>query len=199
MPLKDPEKRRAYRKQYREEHAEEIKQRKSAYREKNIDRLKEKDRRRYEANKAKAIQQAKDYYAKHRDHLTAMRKSRHRANPEQVRNWLRSWDLRNPERRAAIRAKRRALKAGAQMGTDRNAYAAFVRMVRNAERITCYWCGVTVPKRKRHLDHIISLAQGGADDVHNLCCSCETCNLSKGAKLPEEFTGQFLLPYSASA
>lgn len=34
-----------------------------------------------------------------------------------------------------------------------------------------------------HIDHIIPLSQGGATIVSNLQLLCESCNLSKGAKI----------------
>lgn len=37
------------------------------------------------------------------------------------------------------------------------------------------------------LDHIVPLAMNGEDDVRNLQCTCESCNLFKGSVLPEDF------------
>ena len=50
----------------------------------------------------------------------------------------------------------------------------------------CYWCRTFVGERF-HLDHAIPLARGGTNNPDNLRISCPTCNLSKGAKLPEDF------------
>lgn len=40
-----------------------------------------------------------------------------------------------------------------------------------------------------HVDHILPVSKGGLDELENLACSCATCNLSKGAKLLDEWEG----------
>ncbi len=37
------------------------------------------------------------------------------------------------------------------------------------------------------LDHIVPLAMNGADDVSNLQCTCEACNLFKSSVLQDDF------------
>lgn len=44
----------------------------------------------------------------------------------------------------------------------------------------CRWCGAT--DGPWHIDHIKAVARGGKDNDTNLCVSCVSCNLSKGAK-----------------
>lgn len=41
--------------------------------------------------------------------------------------------------------------------------------------------------RQHDIDHIVPLAMNGADDVGNLQCTCEACNLFKGSVLPDDF------------
>lgn len=111
------------------------------------------------------------------------------------------WARENPEkvRQYAIASghRRRAKMLETPVG-DRESYRLFVRLVRAAERVSCYWCGRRLPKGKRVIDHIVPIARGGADDVFNLCCSCRGCNCSKHCKLPHEFNGQFLLAFAPS-
>lgn len=64
-----------------------------------------------------------------------------------------------------------------------------------ASSVKCYWCGKTVPKRQRTVDHIVPVCRGGSDDATNLCCACRHCNTIKGQKLPEEFQGQYVLEF----
>ena len=42
----------------------------------------------------------------------------------------------------------------------------------------CAYCGIELlrEERKGHQDHIISLADGGTNDVHNFVLSCHICN-----------------------
>ncbi len=93
-------------------------------------------------------------------------------------------------------SRRRALQQGAAVGTDRQAYRAFVKIVRTAKSIPCYWCGKKTKRGDRHIDHVVPLGRKGKDDVYNLCCSCVTCNLRKSIKMPEEFTGQYVLLFA---
>lgn len=47
----------------------------------------------------------------------------------------------------------------------------------------CALCGRKITYDKMTLDHIVPLAMNGADDVSNLQCTCEACNLL----LPDDF------------
>lgn len=71
-----------------------------------------------------------------------------------------------------------------------NAYSYFneLRIFRR-DKWTCQLCGVPTPERKRgtyaddapELDHIVSLAHGGAHTPENTQCACRKCNSAKGA------------------
>ena len=120
-------------------------------------------------------------------------------NREEINKRVAAWCRDNPDRRRASRkesyARRRAAAKLAAIGKDRDAYRAFLRRLQSVERIACYWCGASTRKGKRHADHIVPLAKGGKDDVHNICCACASCNMKKSDKSPEEFSGQFHLAF----
>jgi hypothetical protein len=54
----------------------------------------------------------------------------------------------------------------------------------------CHLCGIPTPKELRgtfepnapEVDHIVTLADGGAHSYRNLACACRSCNLKKGAR-----------------
>ena len=123
------------------------------------------------------------------------------ANRERHISNVIAWQKRNPDKVKVYNTKkfhnRRAQKAKTNTVGDAKAYRAFVLHVRTAAVLSCYWCHKPTPKRKRQIDHIIPLARGGGDVVLNLCMSCATCNVSRKAKLPHEFSGQFELPFCA--
>lgn len=50
----------------------------------------------------------------------------------------------------------------------------------------CYWCGCNI-KNEYHFDHYVPLAKGGTNCIENLVLSCPPCNLNKKAKDPHEF------------
>ena len=49
----------------------------------------------------------------------------------------------------------------------------------------CQYCGAE--DGPFHLDHVIPVSRGGDHGMHNLVVACARCNLSKGAKTPEEW------------
>ena len=60
-------------------------------------------------------------------------------------------------------------------------------LIYNTSKGKCALCGKRITYDKMTLDHIVPLAMNGADDVSNLQCTCEACNLFKGSVLPDDF------------
>ena len=60
-------------------------------------------------------------------------------------------------------------------------------MVQKALGCPCRFCYEAVTPKTFSLDHIISLAQGGAFDANNLQVICQPCNERKGRLSAEEF------------
>jgi 5-methylcytosine-specific restriction endonuclease McrA len=50
----------------------------------------------------------------------------------------------------------------------------------------CQYCGRELPRTDLNLDHVIPRAQGGRTTWENVVCCCIDCNLSKGARTPEQ-------------
>jgi 5-methylcytosine-specific restriction endonuclease McrA len=102
---------------------------------------------------------------------------------ERVRNWQQE----NPEKVRAYDAKKRARRANAEgwySGID-------VERQYKAQRGRCLWCKKIVG-HNYHVDHIIPIAKGGSNWPSNICVSCPSCNLTKSAKMPEQFAGVLL-------
>jgi 5-methylcytosine-specific restriction endonuclease McrA len=51
---------------------------------------------------------------------------------------------------------------------------------------TCQYCGLELPRTELNLDHVVPRAQGGRTTWENVVCCCIDCNLSKGARTPEQ-------------
>lgn len=68
--------------------------------------------------------------------------------------------------------------------------AADIDLQYRSQKGKCWHCGKKL-NGKFHIDHLIPLARGGSNNPDNIVCSCAYCNLSKGAKLPQEWNGRF--------
>jgi hypothetical protein len=51
----------------------------------------------------------------------------------------------------------------------------------------CTYCDRRVNRRTRHIDHAVSVANGGTDHLNNLRLACAPCNLLKGALNARDF------------
>jgi 5-methylcytosine-specific restriction endonuclease McrA len=51
---------------------------------------------------------------------------------------------------------------------------------------TCQYCGHELPRADLNLDHVVPRAQGGRTTWENVVCCCIDCNLSKGARTPDQ-------------
>jgi 5-methylcytosine-specific restriction endonuclease McrA len=59
---------------------------------------------------------------------------------------------------------------------------------------TCQYCGQELPRAELNLDHVVPRAQGGRTTWENVVCCCVDCNLSKGARTPEQAGLKLLKP-----
>jgi 5-methylcytosine-specific restriction endonuclease McrA len=51
------------------------------------------------------------------------------------------------------------------------------------DHFTCQYCGAHAPDVKLEVDHVITVADGGTDDVDNLVTACYACNRGRGDAL----------------
>ena len=53
----------------------------------------------------------------------------------------------------------------------------------------CMLCGASAAEAVLHVDHIVPRSEGGTNDIENLQCLCEQCNLGKSNKDDTDFRG----------
>jgi 5-methylcytosine-specific restriction endonuclease McrA len=102
------------------------------------------------------------------------------ANKTRVKREYQDWVRRNPDKKRAYDAKRRALK----LQTTQDSTGAIALRTAELCLLPCAVCGA---EDRIEIDHIIPLARGGTHTCDNLQPLCKTCNCSKGAKTMEEF------------
>lgn len=54
-----------------------------------------------------------------------------------------------------------------------------IRQLTKKYGLRCWYCGIDLEKKETHLDHILSVAEGGTDKINNLALSCKFCNSHK--------------------
>jgi hypothetical protein len=99
------------------------------------------------------------------------------------------WAAANPEMVAARNRNRRARVLNAEGKHT----SADVRLIFESQHGLCANCKTKLFKsgeKKYHVDHIMPLALGGSNWPANLQCLCPFCNLSKGAKHPDDWAKQ---------
>lgn len=106
--------------------------------------------------------------------------------------WERAWRDANPHKISIYKrrdsAKRRAYKA--QSVGDYT--PADLELQFRSQRGKCWHCGKKLKGKHWHADHLTPLSRGGSNAPENIVVSCPNCNLSKGAKLPQEWNGRLL-------
>jgi len=120
------------------------------------------------------------YYAKNREKVRAYQAKRYVDNRDKLSADNAKWSKANPEKVRAKSHRWRARKANAQ--GDHTAAQLKARFDYHGNK--CIYCNST---ENHHADHMIPLSRGGANWPSNMVPACASCNISKGAKTPEEF------------
>jgi 5-methylcytosine-specific restriction endonuclease McrA len=166
------------------ENAAKAKQRSAQYKIDNIDHVKENRKRHYQENKERILAQQKDRYIKNRDKILATGKVWRENNKERKAAADKKWHKNNPEAWSNMHHKRKAQK----LGLVHDDLATIRKHISSAKNV-CYWCGKRLYGRNWHMDHVIPLSKNGNHIASNIVKSCPACNLSKGKKMPHEWTG----------
>ena len=51
----------------------------------------------------------------------------------------------------------------------------------------CWYCGLDIKFKHKHIDHIVPRSRGGYDELENFALACQYCNLAKKDRSLEEF------------
>lgn len=145
-----------------------------------------------------ALAARRRYYAKNRETILAANrrwreanrqavldkvKSYREANKDDVRRGIKAWQEANPEKVRLYSRNHQALKVSAEGFHTTEDIAA----IRRAQKDRCALCSARL-RGKGHVDHITPLSAGGSNWPKNLQLLCVTCNTSKGARNPIEFS-----------
>lgn len=168
---------RCYQLHYQAANKERIKEQRRQYREAHRVKI----RKYWHDNREKLRASARDSWHRHRDKNLKAMKAYRAANLTKCKAAQQRWRKNNPDCHRMHESRRRARKkANGVEPTDEYRKA----MVNPLTHQVCFYCG-TGCTGNHHWDHHIPIAAGGPDAPWNLVIACPTCNMSKGARLPE--------------
>ena len=135
------------------------------YRKKNADKINERSKRHYQANKPRRRQTDAAWLAQNGERHRAYRLSWKRENADKIRAY-------NHKRRASRLAITKHHTAG-ELGE---------LLVRQGYLCNNPLCKKDLREFKRHIDHKKPISSGGSNDIGNLQWLCASCNLRKGQR-----------------
>ena len=178
---RNAEREHAYGRQWREANPGYSAKTAKAWREANPERRKANHDRWASENAERLAQAKRAWYEANREWVLSWAAR----NPEGAKAKLERYTQRHPDRRLAAENRRKAAKRGARIS------AIDLDSLWTGR---CGLCGEDLSRDQawphplsRSLDHIMPLSRGGAHSQDNLQWTHLRCNVSKGAKTPEEF------------
>lgn len=121
--------------------------------------------------------------AKCRTHYHEMPSQRPEAIRERSKEWWAALKDGGEALLKAQKANHAAKKRGLEATLSAEQVAALIETTH-----ACPYCGATLNRRNRELDHIHPLSQGGTSTIDNVQIICKNCNRAKGEQDESEFT-----------
>jgi len=172
----------------------------------------EKQSLRYNADKGASRQYHREWYSAKQESILKKKSEWREANREKVRRASREWYARNAEivlarnkseparlkareyqrkwlseNRHLARARYAARRARVKGATGRF-YASDIQRIFEDQSGMCRGCGADIAVLGYEADHVMPLALGGTNHPENIQLLCVTCNRSKGAKHPNDWS-----------
>jgi len=159
--LSAADRKKAWRKAWREANPEKVKAQKEKWRKANPDKVKAQRARTYQKNLDKehaAVQSWRD------------------KNKEKMLKKQADWKKNNPEK-----VKLHFLKARTLREVNQEVSFAHLTWLHKWQNHQCFYCCKSL-NHEQHLDHIIPVIKNGENTNDNVAYACKSCNLSKGKK-----------------
>jgi len=196
---KNPEESRARAAAYRAANPDKVKQMWASYYDRNGDYLKEARKEYHRDNREVLLEKMKKWKAANKELLAAYQREWRIANRCHLQVYNRSYKTKNARSVSQSSAAWRAANADLHALYERNRRARLrnaegshtkedVDRILKAQRYRCAYCRCSIrSEKRRHIDHMKAVVNGGSNLPRNLQAACNTCNTRKGKKSPEEF------------
>lgn len=159
----------------------------SSHRQKNLEVLKERDRRDKAAKRADPEEKAKLEAAnkrwrdRNKEYVTEKNRAYYQENKAVFKAYVKAYLVANPDKAKAWAQNYRARKRSAGLVTG-----AEIRAILGPAEV-CFYCEEPFGSGVKTVDHIIPLCQGGANAVWNLVPCCKSCNSTKKHRTPAQW------------
>lgn len=159
---------------YYEKNKETIRRKNALYAQTHREQRAEAQRRFKEANPT----WSRYYERAHRDERNAARRERRRKDPEAVNARQRAWCRSHATRVREYHLKRNGV-GDVPKGVLDDVFQQNIGLHHGI--LVCTYCDQRI-EDVYHVDHILAVANGGTNEIANLCIACPSCNESKGKK-----------------
>jgi len=179
----------AYCADYRSANLDKKKASEAAYRSANREKVRASSAAWRSSNPCKSKACDAAYRAANLDKTKARTAAWRNANKDEVSAYRANYRVANKENFIVYCRNRIARKRNA----DGSHTASDIRAIFENQRGLCANCKAKLTKsgkQKYHVDHVMPLALGGSNWPSNLQCLCQKCNLSKGAKHPDDWAAE---------
>jgi len=123
----------------------------------------------------------REWYEVHKTEISLSRHERNKRDPLPSRERVRRWRLANPHKEFNKTARRRMLTGRDEISKEQWLFCIA------STNWSCFYCGLSLVKGNRTLDHVVPLSKGGSNSTTNLVPSCKPCNFSKQNRLPHQW------------
>lgn len=169
---------------YYAENAALINAKGAAWRRENIERVTERNAQYRAKNREKIKESQEKHFAAHPERIGVAQKEYRERNPEKHSNFVASWAAANRGAVRVIQHNRRVrVRGGGRLSAD------ISDRLLDLQKGKCACCGESLGD-DYHLDHIMPIALGGANEDWNIQLLKAKCNRQKSSKNPIYFMQQ---------
>ena len=173
--------RKIHNNKYREEHKDYYEEYYKKYYEDNKEYIKECSKQYYEDNKDKVLEYHKEYYEDNKDKVLEKNKQWREDNKDKVLECMKQWHKNNPEKSFNSNSRRRQKENTQGNGITKEQWKEMMDFFDWACAYSGEYIGGDNKDKKRTIDHIIALDNGGEHQIWNCVPMFKSYNISKHA------------------